>query len=135
MTTKVIAAVAALLLGACTAGAPLSVPLAAAPSGRLMVRSVHADDKGDAVLVHGVVRRATLDRGPLWGHLHVEARFADGRTPVKAGTRWIGAAPRGARLGRYTATLPIADATSVAGITVSYVSGAHADEAPSGPDA
>lgn len=110
----------AITLGGCAMGEPLAVPLSTPPAKQLSVWSAYTSDLGDAVLVFGLVRRPPLRTGPLWGHLHVEARFIDQRPPVWVDTRWSTIPPRGSRSGRFSARLPIADAASIASISVAY---------------
>lgn len=115
----------AIALGGCAMGEPLTIPLSAPPTRQLSVWAAHVSDLGDEVLVYGLVRRPPLRSGPLWGHLHVEARFVDQRPPVWVDTRWSTIAPRGARSGRFSARLPIADAASIAAVSVAYSPESH----------
>lgn len=111
---------AGLLTSACANNPALAITPEASSGKSLKIWSIHAEDDGDTVLVRGLVRRPALARGMLDGHLHVVARFSDGRPEVIADTRWSRIAPRGSRTGSYAVRLPIADAAAVSHLTVSY---------------
>ncbi|AQR75101.1 hypothetical protein [Sphingomonas sp. LM7] len=119
-------------ISACANGPRLAVPLQSASGKQLKIWTVTASDEGDTVLVSGMVRRPALSVGPIPGHLHVVAHFADGRPEVVADTHWGSIPVRGSRSGRYSVRLPIADAGAVANIIVSYVGSADMVDAPSG---
>ncbi len=127
---------AAILLAAALAGCARGPELTITPrtiSGKpLRIWTVHAEDKGDIVLVSGMVRRPALAHGSVPGHLHVVASFADGRPDIVADTRWGSIPARGSRTAYYSARLPIADASAVNTITVSYVGSADTADTPSG---
>lgn len=114
------------LTSACAHNPALAITPDMRSGKSLKIWSVHAEDAGDTVLVHGLVRRPALALGMLYGHLHVVARFSDGRSDVIADTRWSRIAPRGSRTGSYAVRLPIADAAAVSHITVSYAPTADA---------
>ncbi|WP_380871930.1 hypothetical protein ACFB49_28890 [Sphingomonas sp. DBB INV C78] len=114
------------LTSACAHNPALAITPDTRSGKSLKIWSVHAEDAGDTVLVHGLVRRPALALGMLYGHLHVVARFSDGRPDVIADTRWSRIAPRGSRTGSYAVRLPIADAAAVSHITVSYAPTADA---------
>jgi hypothetical protein len=115
-----------LLTSACANNPALAITPDTRSGKSLKIWSVPAEDAGDTVLVHGLVRRPALALGMLHGHLHVVARFSDGRPDVIADTRWSRIAPRGSRTGSYAVHLPIADAAAVSHITVSYAPTADA---------
>ncbi len=114
------------LTSACANNPALAITPEARSGKSLKIWSVHAEDGGDTVLVHGLVRRPALALGMLYGHLHVVARFSDGRPDVTADTRWSRIAPKGSRTGSYAVRLPISDAAAVSLIIVSYASTADA---------
>lgn len=118
------------LLVGCASSGRLSVPLAAValvevPNRQLSVSSIQAADIGDQVLVSGSVHGPKLRKGGLLGHLHIEAKMADGGQPITVGTRWRKNAPRGASTGRFSARLPIADPSRIVAINVGYVADTH----------
>lgn len=124
----------ALPLAACAGGGtPLEVRLTREPGRHLEIWSAHAGDDGDSVIVRGLVRRRPLDKHSLWGHVHIEARFRDGRSPLVAEAMWSKPSIKGSRTAPYWAELPIADAAAVTDIIISYAPGRHADEANAGP--
>lgn len=124
-------AVLALIAGCASGGRPLKVALTREPSRHVVIWSAQAKDDGDAVLVRGLVRRPALSRHALWGHIHVEARFRDGRAPVEGEALWR--KPLKKASAPYWARLPIPDEGSVTDIIISYAPGRHADEANAGP--
>lgn len=121
-----------LAAGCASAAMPLNAELTRVPSRRVEVWSVHAENVGGAVLVHGLVRRSPLAKGPLWGHVDVEAHFADGRPPLVTEASWRKPAAKNSRTAPYSARLPVANAADVSNIIVSYAPGRHADEAKPG---
>lgn len=128
--SRIFGLLAAGLLVGCASTGQLSVPLTAValitvPNRQLSVSSIQAADIGDQILVSGSVRGPKLRKGGLWGHLHIEAKMADGGAPITAGTRWRKNAPRGARTGRFSARLPIADPSRILAITAGYVADTH----------
>jgi len=112
--------VMAVLTSACATYPALVITPETRSGKPLKIWSVHAEDSGDTVLVRGLVRRPQFAIGILQGHLHVVARFSDGRPDLTVDTRWSYIAPRGSRTGSYSVHLPIADAAAVSHITVSY---------------
>jgi hypothetical protein len=128
-------AVLALTTGCASGGRPLKAALTREPSRHVEVWSAHAEDDGDVVVVRGLVRRPALDRHPLWGHVHIEARFRDGRAPFVAEALWNKPSTKGSRTAPYWARLPIPDEAAVTDIIISYAPGRHADEANAGPSA
>lgn len=120
------AAIAARLITAATISAvmttsapaselPIKVKTVSGP--RLDVWRAYAEDDGDYVRVRGTVRRPRRFVGIIPGHLHVVVTLLDGRPDVIADTRW---APTSS-LANFGVRLPIADASSISSITVSYV--------------
>jgi hypothetical protein len=121
------------LAAACAGGgAPLAARLTREPGRHVEIWTAHAEDVGAAIVVRGLVRRSPLDNHPLWGHVHIMARFADARAPLAAAARWSKPSTRSSRTGSYYAELPIADAASITDIFISYAPGRHADEANAG---
>lgn len=122
----------AAIVSACAAGPELAITPRTVSGKPLRIWTVHAEDNDDIVLVSGMVRRPALALGPIPGHLHIVASFADGRPDLIADTRWGSIPSRGSRTGYYSARLPIADAAAVTNITVSYAAGADVVDATSG---
>ena len=118
--------------GCASEGRQLDAELTRTPNRRVEIWTVRAEDAGDVVLVRGLVRRRALDKGRLWGHIDVEARFIDGRPAVVAKALWSAPSAKSARTARYSARLPVTDADEVTNIIVSYAPGRHADEASTG---
>lgn len=87
------------------------------PSKSLAIWTAYAEDKGDFVIVHGYVKRPLVPVGIVPGHIHVVAHRPGGLPDVIADTRWGSTS----RLATYSARLPIADASTITDITVSYV--------------
>lgn len=86
--------VSGLALTACatSSATPLSSRLLV-PSRDLVVANVRAEQDSGVVTVRGNVGRRGLARGPVWGHLHVEALSAS-RVVAWADTRRRQLAPR-----------------------------------------
>ena len=125
--------VTAALAGASCATPPrLAAALSIASSAQLEVRSVRAYATSEGVVVAGQVRRPALSKGPIFGHLHVEARFTDGRSPILVSTHPGSVPIRGARLAHFRVQLPITDEIRIVTIAISHVTRAHADERPGG---
>jgi hypothetical protein len=120
------------MLAGCIAGPELAITPRAVSGKALQIWTVHAEDKGGTVLVSGMVRRPRSSIGPIRGHLHIVATFADGRREVVADTRWGSIPPRGSRTASYFVRLPIADPAAVASITVSYAAKADVVDPTSG---
>jgi hypothetical protein len=116
----------------CIAGPELAITPRTVSGKPLQIWTVHTEDKGDSVLVSGIVRRSRLSIGPVPGHLHIVATFADGRPDLIADTRWGSIPPRGSRTGSYFARLPIADAAAISSITLSYAAKADVVDSISG---
>lgn len=133
MRRTLIASVAATGLAGCAATSPLDAALSTASSPRLEVWAARAYATPKGVVVAGAVRRPALSRGPISGHVHVEARFADGRPPVVAVALWGSVPARGARLAHFRVALPVADRAPPTAISVSHLPHAHADERPGIP--
>lgn len=98
-------AVSGVALGGCAVGPRLTVPVSEAGSQKLQIFWVSAHANKEGVEVIGRVRRRPLYIGVIGGHLHVEGRFADGRPPVVADTRWGGLPSRGASSASFGAVL------------------------------
>ncbi len=98
-------ALAAAGLGGCAVGPRLAVPVSQAGSARLQVFWVSAHARADGIDVIGRVRRRPMYVGVIGGHLHVEARFSNGRPPVVADTRWGGLPSRGSTSASFGAVL------------------------------
>lgn len=113
-------AVAAGGLGGCATGPRLAVPVSQAGSDRLRLLWVKAYPARDGVEVSGRVRRAPLYVGVIGGHLHVEGRFADGRAPVVADTRWGGLPSRGTSTAAFAAVLRTDRPADIAEIRVEH---------------
>lgn len=121
----------AVLTSACATSPALVITPETRSGKSLKIWSVHAEDSGDTVLVRGLVRRPQFAIGMLHGHLHVVARFSDGRPDLIVDTRWSHITRRGSHTGSYAVRLPIADAAAVSHITVSYA--ATSDAAGTSP--
>lgn len=123
---------AALALAACAAGPRLDISLTRDAGRHLVIWNASAEDAGETVLVRGWVRRKPLDRSAIWGHLHIDAHFVDGRPTVSA-IAPIGKVPmRGARSTRFGARLPIPDADAIDQISITYAADRHRRQAKSG---
>lgn len=125
--------VAALSLVGCATSfaTPLSARLVVVPSRALVLANVRAERVQGTVMVRGKVGRRRLARGPVWGHLHVEALSAS-RVVAWANTRWSQLAPRH-RLptSHFSVELPPSTAP-IDEIRVSHASEGHRDARRSG---
>ena len=76
-------------LAACTTTPRISsqARIVTLPSRSLVISNVRADIVDDAFVVRGHVGRRALLRGPIWGHLHVEAFYGPSLVAT-ADTRW-----------------------------------------------
>lgn len=105
---------------------PIKVKTVSGP--RIDVWRAHADGDGKSVRVWGIVRKPRRFVGIVTGHLHVVATRSNGQSDIVADTRW---APT-ADLMNFSVRLPIADASSVTSITVSYAAKADVVDTQSG---
>lgn len=124
-------AAVALLAGATTsaAQAETSVATTLESGGHVQVLSAYLRDGDDPAVVRGMVRRATLWRGPVDGHLHVTAYDAAGAPIARVATRWRGrAAGRHAPAMPYEAALGVSP-EAVARLSVAWRPGDHDAEA------
>ncbi|MEW5683301.1 MAG: hypothetical protein AB1942_00130 [Pseudomonadota bacterium] len=97
--------------------------------GRIEVLSAYLRADVDPAVVAGQVRRAEGWRGPVSGHLHVEAFDAGDRRLVLVPALWRGRpSGRHAPMMPYTAQLGVPRA-DVARLTVSWAPGRHDREA------
>lgn len=119
----------AITLSGCALGQKLAIEPIPIASDRLQIWTATASDLGDRVLVYGLLRGRGARFAPAYGHLHVEARLTDSSSPVWSDARWsrVGGPKgrRGRHSGRFSATLPIADASRIEQITVAYVARPH----------
>ena len=117
----VIAGCAPFLTSACSRYSALTITPTVLSSKQLEIRTAYADDAGDTITIRGMVYRPLALSGGPNGHLHIVARFSDGRPDIIADTHWDRISSRGSRSARYAAKLPIADSIAVSQITVSHV--------------
>ena len=105
---------------------PIKVKTISGP--RLDVWRAHADSDGQIVRVFGIVRKPRRSVGIISGHLHVVATRSKGLSDVVADTRWAATAD----IANFTVRLPIADASTITSITVSYAAKADVVDTKSG---
>lgn len=114
---------APLVLVLASAGCAKSIllprPITAESTAKLSFSGVRTYASAKGVLVTGRVYRPRLLIGPLWGHIHIVATFADGR-PVSVDTRWSGSLSKGSHSAWFAATIPTTSPDRLTAITVSY---------------
>lgn len=95
-----------LLSGCATVPAsPSSAKIVVAPSRSLVFSGVRAEARADGLVVRGRVGRRGLMRGPVWGHIHVEA-VSGSRTVAWVDTSWSQLARRRLPASFFQARLP-----------------------------
>ena len=110
----------AALLSGCISGPPVSLPIQAVPTKRLSIYWTHAYNYKGGVLITGQVRPRPLDLGPFWGHLHLQADFNDGGTPLVVDTAFGTIPRRGSRSASFTALLRISDPAAIKLVRIEY---------------
>lgn len=110
----------ALLLPACSLGPRLETAIFASPSKRLTIYGTHAYAQKRGLLITGSVRRPTLAKGAIWGHLHVVGHYEDGGPPVSVDTRWGTLSPRGSRSATFWALLPTSAPLEIKSVRIEY---------------
>lgn len=110
----------AFLLPACSLGPRLETEIFASPSKRLTIYGTHAYAQKRGLLITGSVRRSTLAKGAIWGHLHVVGLYEDRRPPVSADTRWGTLSHRGSRSATFSALLPTSAPLEIKSVRVEY---------------
>ncbi len=112
------------LLAGCVGGPELHMPLVAQPGEHVQIIWLHAYPDKKGVLLMGHVRRQGVADGPLWGHLHVVAQFADEAEPLIVDTRWLGSlSQRGNRMAPFAAILGTTQPNKIARVSVEYRAG------------
>ncbi len=116
----VFASVLAGMVGGCTIGPSLEMPLSIQPSARLEIYWVHIYKNPKGLLVTGRVRRPSINMAPLWGHLHF-AGVVDTGTPSPSVDARIGAVPaRGNRSASFSALLRTDRPQDIRSVSISY---------------
>lgn len=111
--------VLAFAVAGCARTIPFPRPITAESTARLTFYGLRSYASTKGVRVSGSVRRPPLALGPLWGHIHVVATFADG-PPVSVDTIWGGNLSKGARSAWFSATIPTTSPDRLTTISVSY---------------
>lgn len=114
------AAAPLLALTACAYGPPLAKSVEAVPNAKVTIQSVRAYTSDRGIYIRGTVRRAFPAIGPLPGHLHITAVFAN-TGPVEIDTGWSGSlSRRNRRVATFSALIETSSPERLQSISIAY---------------
>ncbi|MFN4175563.1 hypothetical protein [Phenylobacterium sp.] len=115
---------ASVLLAGCLTVATAPQPAVEIENGgHTVIWTAYLRDGDERAVARGMIRRETLWRGPVSGHIHVTAYGSDGDVLARGVTRWMGSLAR-SHSAPFQVDLGIPRA-EVARLQVAYAPGAH----------
>lgn len=91
--------------------------------GHAVIWTAYLRDGDETAVARGMIRRESLWRGPVSGHIHVTAYRSDGHILARGATRWMGSLAK-SHSTPFQVDLGVPRA-QVARLLVAYAPGAH----------